>query len=89
MRNLRELRLKKGVSQKEVAKEIGMSRYTVMKLENGDVGNPSTVRKLADYYGVDPLSICDCKDIVRKEFLPKNDSELVVICRLILGYKND
>lgn len=86
MRNLRELRAKKGVTQKEVAEAIGISRYTLIKLEKGGEGLPSTVKALADYYGVSPLYLCELKDIIRKEYLPSTSAETVELCKLVSNY---
>ena len=53
MNNLRELRTKKGVYQKDVASYLGVGRTTYVKYERGDT-EPSfeTLCKLADYFNV-------------------------------------
>ena len=53
MNNLRELRTKKGVYQKDVASYLGVERTTYVKYERGD-SEPSfeTLCKLADYFDV-------------------------------------
>ena len=53
MNNLRELRTKKGVYQKDVASYLGVERTTYVKYERGDT-EPSfeTLCKLADYFNV-------------------------------------
>lgn len=76
------------MSQKEVAKATGLSRYTLIKLEKGQEGSPASVQALAEYYGVNPLSICDLKDVVRKEYLPKSAEDAIEICKLVSNYAN-
>lgn len=53
MNKLRELRIKKGRKQKEVAAEIGMSMQALSNYENG-LREPdfATLNKLADYFNV-------------------------------------
>ena len=53
MNNVRELRLKKGIQQKELALEVGVSNATVSDWEHGRK-NPSGERleKLAEFFGV-------------------------------------
>ena len=55
MNIVRELRMSKGIQQKELAIEIGVSNATVSDWEHGRK-NPSgeRLRKLADYFGVEP-----------------------------------
>lgn len=52
-KQLKALRLKTGVSQREVAEEIGNIRVNYMNWENS-YANPSysDICKLADYFGV-------------------------------------
>lgn len=58
MNIVRQLRLAKGIQQKELAIEIGVSNATVSDWEHGRK-NPSgeRLRKLAEFFGVDPLVI--------------------------------
>jgi len=58
MNIVRELRKKKGIQQKELALEIGVSIPTVSDWETGKK-DPSgdRLRKLAEYFGVDELVI--------------------------------
>lgn len=53
MNILRELRTKKGVYQKDVAKYLGVDRTTYVKYERGD-SEPSIdiIKKLANYFDV-------------------------------------
>ena len=53
MNNVRELRLRKGIQQKELALEIGVSNATVSDWEHGRK-NPSGERleRLAEFFGV-------------------------------------
>ena len=58
MNIVKELRKKKGIQQKELAYEIGVSRPTVSEWESGKK-DPSgeRLRKLAAFFGVDELVI--------------------------------
>lgn len=58
MNIVKELRKKKGIQQKELALEIGVSRPTVSEWESNKK-DPSgeRLRKLAEYFGVDELVI--------------------------------
>ena len=58
MNNVRTLRMRKGIQQKELAIEIGVSQTTVSDWEHGRK-NPSgeRLRKLATFFGVSSLVI--------------------------------
>lgn len=64
MNIVRQLRLQKGIQQKELALEIGVSNATVSDWEHGRK-NPSgeRLRKLADFFGVEPMVILGSVDI--------------------------
>lgn len=51
---IRQLRAKKGVSQSEMAKEIGVSAAYLSALEHGKKGAPSwpTTQKIVHYFGL-------------------------------------
>ena len=53
MNRLRELRLKRGLSQQELAKKVGISNQSISSYEKG-VRKPKIEawEKLADYFGV-------------------------------------
>jgi transcriptional regulator with XRE-family HTH domain len=60
---LRELRRRKGLSQKELGEAARVSQGTVYRLENGLRGAyPGTVRKLATALEVDPEELLHGKD---------------------------
>lgn len=67
--NLKKLRIKKGVSQKELATAIGVSHPRISEIENGD-GNPTlkTIEALAGYFGVRISRLLE----ESKENLPKS-----------------
>lgn len=50
---LKEARTNKGLTQKVVAKAIGISERTVWRLERGDIPHPNVLAKLSVYLGVD------------------------------------
>ena len=53
---LRRERLRRALTQKELAAKAGISYVTVSRMENGSAGpvKPPTLRKLADALGVAP-----------------------------------
>jgi len=59
MPSLRELREGKFLSQRDLAKAAGVSRFTISELEGGKVRprRGRTIRKLAKALGVDPSEI--------------------------------
>jgi len=58
MNIIRELRKKKGIQQKELSIEIGVSQPTVSDWEKGKKDPSSeSLKKLAEYFGVDELVI--------------------------------
>ncbi len=49
---LRQWRESRGLLQRELASESGLSEYTITRIESGDSIRPSTARKVADALGV-------------------------------------
>jgi transcriptional regulator with XRE-family HTH domain len=49
---LRELRINKGMTQRALAKEAGISNTSLWKIEQGGGATPPTLKKLADALGV-------------------------------------
>lgn len=58
---LKELRLKKGLTQEELSRESGVNRTTIIQLENGENVNVTikTLKQLAKCLGVDIKEIVD------------------------------
>jgi len=55
---LRQVRLRKALTQQQLAQKAGINRVTVARLEAGkDQPFPTTVRKLADALGVEPEAL--------------------------------
>jgi transcriptional regulator with XRE-family HTH domain len=54
---LREIRLRRALSQEELARLAKVSRTTIIKLEGGRDAWPKTVRKLARALKVDPSEL--------------------------------
>ena len=50
--NIRVLRALKNVSQKELAKAVGVSQQTISTAENTSRMSLTTAKKIADYFGV-------------------------------------
>lgn len=48
---LRAARLNRGLTTREVAAMLKLSRGTVVRAERGDGVYPATAKKLADFYG--------------------------------------
>ena len=51
------LRRGKAMSQAQLAREVGVTLKTILRLEQGSGGNPTTVRKLADFFGIEPQEL--------------------------------
>lgn len=51
---LKELREAKGATQRQVAAAVGVSRFMIIRLENGQFKRPDSmvVTRLADHFGV-------------------------------------
>lgn len=59
-RNLRHLRILKGVTQSDIAKIIHVSRKHYRDIEQGkSIPDLETVCRLADYYGVNLLNLIE------------------------------
>ena len=58
---LKDLRRRKGMTQREVAESAGLTKETVDALENGRNGNPTleTLKRLAECYGVGIADLLD------------------------------
>ena len=58
--NLRAIRERQALSQAELADRAGISRVSVVRIENGDAEPyPSTTRKLAAALGVAPADLME------------------------------
>lgn len=68
---LKELRLKKRVTQEEVGKVINVSKATIMKYEKGLVENlkRSSIEKLANYFNVTPSYLMCMEDNINNKIL--------------------
>ena len=97
MNRLKELRQKKGDTQEDVAKVMGVTRRGYQKWENGESQiKPEKARQLADYFGVNVaylLGFEDKQDILKiiqsnefKKLL--NDIDIEKINELSSAYKN-
>ena len=60
---LYELRVERGVSQKELAEAIGVSQSTIAKIEVGrNEATASTIRKLAGYFNISTDYLLEFED---------------------------
>ena len=58
-----ELRVERGVSQKELAEAIGVSQSTIAKIEVGrNEATASTIRKLASYFNISTDYLLEFED---------------------------
>lgn len=48
---LREERLNRGLTQRQLAAECKVSLTVIQRLEAGDAAHPSNAKKVADYFG--------------------------------------
>lgn len=74
--NIKELRLKHNLSQKEFAKIAGVSDKAVSTWENG-IKEPrmGTIQKIADYFGLKKSDIIEDKDTL-PELTSKDEREI-------------
>lgn len=74
--NIKELRLKYGLSQKEFAKIAGVSDKAVSTWENGTKEpRMGTIQKIADYFGLKKSDIIEDKDTL-PELTAKDEREI-------------
>ena len=61
--NLKEARIKKGLSQKEVADNIGVAKSTYSLYESGNrEPNVQTIKKIADFLGISAYELIGLSD---------------------------
>lgn len=73
----------KTISQKTVAKAVGMSQVNLSELENDLYPTSSFIPALADYYGVRALWLSDGKG--RKELAAKVNPRLAHLIKILDG----
>ena len=97
MNRLKELRQKKGDTQEDVAKVMGVTRRGYQKWENGESQiKPEKARQLADYFGVNVAYLLGFEDkqnilkIIQSNEFKKllNDIDIKKINELGSAYKN-
>ncbi len=57
MAKLQELRIDRGLSQRQLAERAGLSPGAVWRLEQRGSGHPNTLKKVADVLGVRPTDL--------------------------------
>jgi transcriptional regulator with XRE-family HTH domain len=65
--NLRRLRLERAQSQAEFARDIGVTRQTIVRLESGKGVSYATLRLLADKLNMRPAELAAPEDIGREK----------------------
>ena len=63
--NVKHLRLSKGfdLTQEELAKSLGVSRHTIISIENGGNTTGIMVLKIAEFFNKDPREIFFISDV--------------------------
>ena len=54
---VQELRINRGLSQRQLAERAGLSPGAVWRLEQRGSGRPDTLKKIADVLGVRPVDL--------------------------------
>jgi transcriptional regulator with XRE-family HTH domain len=54
---LQELRINRGLSQRQLAEKAGLSPGAVWRVERRGSGRPDTLKKIADVVGVRPIDL--------------------------------
>jgi repressor LexA len=75
---IKQLRIDKGLTQEELGNILGLQKSAIAKYENGRVENlkQSTIKKMAELFGVDPSYILG---IDKGYTLSPKDKELIDI----------
>lgn len=87
MQNLKKLRGKMGISQAELAKEIGISRVSINYLECGitTTSNKKTEKKLCDFFNVTP---CELYGIDNLRYFPNDKEDMEKLIKTLEEEKN-
>lgn len=60
---LKKARIEKGVVQRRMAKDLGLTVQSVLNIENGKCFNIKTIERIADYIGVEiEVNIIEAKN---------------------------
>lgn len=82
MQALRQLRLARGMSQRELAAASGVGRDTISGLEKGErQARPSTTEKLALALSVTPAQLTGGMDLSGIEYKLRHIRELFIECQ--------
>lgn len=85
MNRLKELRKEKRLTQEELAREIGISKITVLRWENGERQiKPDKAEKLADFFGVSVgylLGYTDNKKVYDDETTLEIDGDIITFSK--------
>ncbi len=77
---IKQLRIKKGITQEELGNVIGVQKSAIRKYESGLVQNikRSSIKKMADYFGVSPSYLLGWDDDSR----PAPDEDVIDLSKL-------
>lgn len=64
-KTLRALRVRLGLTQKELADKAGVSQRTIIRMEQGVSGNTATASAVADALGIKRAALLDLIDASR------------------------
>ncbi len=65
---IKQLREEQGISQENLAKELGIARQTLIKYENGELPSSENVKKIARFFEVDYACILDNKKPLKPSY---------------------
>lgn len=84
MVNLKRFRGIKGISQSDLAKELGISRTALINLEKDPkiIPSNSTIHKMCDFFEVSRTELLGLNNI---RFLPKTKEELKFLIEQLQG----
>ncbi len=88
---LKNLREEKGLSQDDLATDLGISRQTLSKYENGDTSfSLDIIKKLSAYFEVDYSCFIDNKMPIKPSYniIPSADTETVEDIRINIPQEN-
>ena len=87
--NIKLLRIKNGLSQSELSRQIGVSRQVINTMENKPyyIAKKRTVKKLCDFFGCSILELCNGRELLAFDF--KTKEEISRAIELIEKFKEE